>query len=166
VITVLTAIEVAIGAISIMLILILVFTQAAQRYLPFDGFAWTGELSRFSLVWATFAVAGVLVTSRSHIAMEIIDAIPNPMIVRIIQVFALLVVAATGVGLTVEAWALVSTQGIIKSPVLRVPMSWIYVPVLIGAASTAIRALIAATDVALHGPVLADESSDEQVASI
>lgn len=161
-----TAIELTIGAISLMIILILVFIQAAQRYLPFEGFAWTGELSRFSLVWLTFSVAGLLVTSRSHIALEIIDAIPNLMIVRIVQVFALVVLAATGVGLTLEAWALVTTQGIIKSPVLRIPMSWVYLPVLIGAASTAIRAAIAAIDVAIHGPILAEEHADEQVATV
>ena len=166
VVTVITAIELTIGAVSLMTILVLVFTQATQRYLPFDGFAWTGELSRFSLVWLTFAVAGMLVTSRSHIALEIIDAIPNLMIVRIIQVFALVVLAATGVGLTIEAWALVTTQGIIKSPVLRLPMSWVYVPVLIGAASTAIRAAIAAIDVAIHGPILAEEHADEQAATV
>lgn len=165
-VTIVTAIELTIGAISLMIILVLVFIQAAQRYLPFEGFAWTGELSRFSLVWLTFSVAGLLVTSRSHIALEIIDAIPNLMIVRIIQVFALVVLAATGVGLTLEAWALVTTQGIIKSPVLRIPMSWVYLPVLLGAASTAIRAAIAAIDVAVHGPVLAEEHADEKVATV
>jgi len=161
-VTVMTAIELTIGAVSVMLILILVFIQAAQRYLPFDGFPWTGELARFSLVWLTFSVAGLLVTSRSHIALEIVDAIPNLTLVRVIQVFALVVLAATGVGLTLEAWALVATQGILKSPVLRIPMSWVYVPVLIGAASTAIRATISAIEVAVHGPILAEEQADEQ----
>lgn len=143
-----------------MIILVLVFYQALQRYLPIDSIAWTGELARFSLLWATFAAMGILVTSHGHIALELADSIRNPMVVRIIQIFALLVVAAAGIGLSLEAWALVETQGIVKSPVLRIPMSWVYIPVLIGTISTTVRALISAGDIALHGPVSADVEED------
>jgi TRAP-type C4-dicarboxylate transport system permease small subunit len=156
-----TVIELSIGGIALLTILALVFLQALQRYLPIEQIAWTGEIARFSLVWLTFVVAGVLVTERGHIALEIVDAIPNRSVVRGIQAFALLVVAATGVGLVVEASALVATQGIIRSPVLRLPMSWVYIPVLVGAASTAIRATVAAIDVIVHGPVIAPEQSAE-----
>ncbi len=151
--------ELAIGSVALLAILAFVFLQALQRYLPIEGFPWTGELARFSLVWLTFSAAGLLVTSRGHIALEVVDVARNKMLVRVVQVFAMLVVAATGVGLTLEAWALIETQGIIKSPVLRMPMSWVYVPVLIGAASTAIRATIAAIDVAVNGPVISTDAS-------
>ena len=50
------------GVACILLIFGLVLLQAAQRYLPIDGWPWTGELARFGLVWLTFVVAGVLVT--------------------------------------------------------------------------------------------------------
>lgn len=150
--TVLGVIELTLGSLSLVAILVLVFHQALQRYLPIDQIAWTGEVARFSLVWLTFSVAGWLVTARGHIALEIVDTIPRPQLVRAVQVFALVIVAATGAGLTIEAWALVTTQGIIKSPVLRLPMSWVYVPVLFGAASTTVRAALAAWDVARHGP--------------
>lgn len=158
---IITVIELTIGAVAVLMILVLVFYQALQRYLPFESLAWTGELARFALLWATFAAMGLLVTSRGHIALELVDSIRNPMTVRVIQVFALLVVAAAGIGLSLEAWALVSTQSIVKSPVLRVPMSWVYIPVLIGTVSTAIRALISAADVAMHGPKSADVEEDQ-----
>lgn len=161
---VITAAELTIGVITLLAILALVFVQAAQRYSPLEGFAWTGELARFSLVWLTFSAMGLLVTSRSHIALEIADSIRNPLIVRSIQVFALAIVAATGAGLAFEAWALIETQGILTSPVLRLPMSVVYIPVLVGALSTTIRAAIAAIDVAMHGPVLA-ESDETEVAT-
>ncbi|MGM7667650.1 TRAP transporter small permease [Microbacterium sp. A93] len=157
---VITGIELTIGAVAVMVILVLVFYQALQRYLPIESIAWTGELSRFALLWATFSAMGILVTSHGHIALELVDSIRNPMVVRIIQVFALLVVAAAGFGLSLEAWALVETQGIVKSPVLRIPMSWVYVPVLIGTISTTIRALISAADIAMHGPVAAVVEED------
>lgn len=154
-------VEIAFGALTLLGIAILVLTQAAQRYLPFEGFAWTGEIARFSLVWLTFAVIGVLVTTRGHIALEIADALPKPALVRIVQVLSLVIVAAVGVGLTVEAANLVATQGIVKSPVLRIPMSLVYIPVLLGAISTAVRALISAIDIALHGPILRDDESTD-----
>ncbi|MCC9195248.1 TRAP transporter small permease subunit [Arthrobacter sp. zg-Y820] len=156
-----TRLEVTIGALSLITILLMVFLQALQRYFPGDGFAWTGELARFSLIWLTFAAAGVLVSTNGHIALEIMDAVPNQMVVRWVQVFALLVVAATGVGLAVEALALIDSQQIIKSPVLRVPMSVVYIPVLIGVASMTIRALVAAVLVARNGPMLTEYDGDD-----
>ena len=157
-------VELALGSLALLTILVPVFHQALQRYLPIDQIAWTGEVSRFSLVWLTFIVAGLLVTMRGHITLEIADAIPHPLVVRGVQVFAMAVVAATGVGLTIEAWGLVETQGIIKSPVLRLPMSWVYVPVLVGAVSITLRAIVAAVDVAWHGPVLRTTSETEEAA--
>jgi TRAP-type C4-dicarboxylate transport system permease small subunit len=158
---IITRIEIGIGAVALIAILTMVFLQALQRYLPGDGIAWTGELARFSLIWVTFAAAGVLVTTNGHIALELIDSAPNRDVVRWVQVFALLVVAATGAGLAVEAFALIDSQGIIKSPVLRVPMSIVYIPVLIGVLSTTIRALVTAFLVAKNGPMLPDYDADE-----
>lgn len=157
-----TRIEIGIGAVALIAILVMVFLQALQRYLPGDGIAWTGELARFSLIWLTFAAAGVLVTTNGHIALELVDAAPNRNVVRWVQVFALVIVAATGAGLIVEAFALIDTQGIIKSPVLRVPMSVVYIPVLIGVLSTTIRAFVTAFLIAKNGPMLPEYDADER----
>jgi TRAP-type C4-dicarboxylate transport system permease small subunit len=148
---VVTSIELAIGAVALLLIFFLVLVQAGQRYLPFDGWSWTGELARFSLVWLTFVVAGVLVTSDSHIAIEMIDMVRSPLVRRVVRVISCLVVAAIGVGLTAEAWELTSTQGLLKSPAMRMPMSWLYGISLIGFISTTIRAVVAAIVYAVVG---------------
>jgi TRAP-type C4-dicarboxylate transport system permease small subunit len=142
-----TGIELVIGGVSVLMILVLVFYQALQRYLPFESLAWTGELARFALLWATFAAMGVLVTTHGHIALELVDSLRSPIAVRVIQVISLVI--------------LVQSQGIVKSPVLRVPMSWVYIPVLIGVVSTTIRALIAAADIAIHGPIVAEIDEDQ-----
>ncbi|MDM7991477.1 TRAP transporter small permease subunit [Arthrobacter sp. zg-Y877] len=163
---VITRIEIFIGAVALITILAMVFMQALQRYLPGGGYAWTGELARFALIWLTFAAAGVLVSTNGHIALEIVDAIPNQMVVRWVQVIALVVVAATGFGLTIEAFALIDSQQIIKSPVLRVPMSFVYLPVLLGVLSLTVRALVAAVLVAKNGPMLTEYDSDEAPAVV
>jgi len=146
-----TAIELVIGAVALLLIFFLVLVQAAQRYLPFEGWSWTGELARFSLVWLTFVVAGVLVTSDSHIAIEMIDAVRSPLVRRVVRVISCLVVAAVGVGLSAEAWELTMSQGVLKSPAMRMPMSWLYGISLIGFVSTTIRAVVAAVVYAVVG---------------
>ena len=66
--------ELTIGVAALVLIFGLVLVQAAQRYLPIDGWPWSGELARFCLVWLTFVLAGVLVTNDSHISIEMIDS--------------------------------------------------------------------------------------------
>lgn len=157
------AVELTIGMVSLLAILVLVFLQAAQRYLPVPQVAWTGEISRFGLVWLTFSAAGLLVTSRGHIALELVDSIPNERVVRAVQAFALVVLTVIGFGLTLEAWALVQTQGVIRSPVLRLPMSLVYLPVLLGLVSTTVRAAITAVEVIVHGPVIADPAEDGPV---
>jgi TRAP-type C4-dicarboxylate transport system permease small subunit len=148
---VVTAIEIAIGAAALLLIFFLVLMQALQRYLPLEGWPWTGELARFCLVWLTFVVAGVLVSSDSHIAIETIDAVRSPLVRRIVRVISCLVVAAVSFGLTVEAWSLTQEQDIVKSPAMRMPMSWLYGISLIGFVSATIRASIAAVTYAVVG---------------
>ena len=60
------------------------------------------------------------------------------------------VVAAVGVGLTAEAWSLIETQAILKSPAMRMPMSWLYAISLIGFVSTILRASVAAVQYAVR----------------
>jgi TRAP-type C4-dicarboxylate transport system permease small subunit len=160
---VVTGIELAIGAVALLLIFFLVLTQAAQRYLPIDGFPWAGELAKFSLVWLTFVVAGVLVSRDAHISIEMIDSAPSPLVQRVVRVIACLIVAATGVALTAEAWELTQTQGLLKSPAMRMPMSWLYAISMIGFVSTAVRATIAALEFAVLG---VPESDDEELPEV
>jgi TRAP-type transport system small permease protein len=155
-----TGIELAIGAAALLLIFFLVLMQAAQRYLPIDGWPWTGELARFALVWLTFVVAGVLVSSDSHIAIEMIDSVKSPLLQRVVRVTSCLIVAAVGVALTAEAWELTQTQAVLKSPAMGMPMSWLYAISMIGFVSTVVRATVAALRFAVLGVPEADDEDE------
>lgn len=130
---------------------VLVSVQAAQRYLPVSGWAWTGELARFCLVWITFTVAGVLVTSDSHIALQLVDTVKNKLVQRVVRVIASAVVAVVGVGLALEAWELMGTQGQLRSPSLRLPLMWLYLLPFLGFLSTAVRGAVSAVVFAVRG---------------
>jgi TRAP-type transport system small permease protein len=139
-----TRVELAIGAVALVLVFLLVLVQAVQRYLPLSGWPWTGELARFCLVWLTVSVAGVLVTSDSHIALQLVDGIKNPTVLRVVRVVAALTVAAIGAGFAVEAWDLMVSQGRLRSPSLRMPLTWLYLFPFLGFLSTAVRGVVAA----------------------
>jgi len=147
----LTGVELAIGIAALLLIFFLVLAQAAQRYLPFDGWPWTGELARFCLVWLTFVVAGVLVSKDAHIAIEMVDVVAGPGMLRLVRVISCLVVVATGVALTLEAWKLTGEQAILHSPAMGMPMSWFYAITLVGFVSMTLRAAVAAVQFAVLG---------------
>jgi TRAP-type transport system small permease protein len=148
---VITAVEIGLAAAVTVLMFLLVLLQAVQRYLPIEGFTWTGELARFCLVWLAFVLTGVLVTTDGHIALEMVDLIRNQTVLRVIRVFAAATVSVIGVGFAVEAWDLITSAGPLRSPSLRLPMAWFYVLPFIGFVSTAIRAALAAVDIAVHG---------------
>lgn len=164
VVGILTRIELAFGALMLMMILVLVFLQAAQRYLPGESLAWTGELSRFGMAWLTFSVAGVLITLRGHITLEVVDGLPQPKLVRTVQTFSLLVVAVVAAGLTTEAWSLIRTEGSLTTPVLGISMSYVYIPILAGMLSTVLRSLLAAWTVAFHGTLSVPGAAEEEIA--
>jgi TRAP-type C4-dicarboxylate transport system permease small subunit len=154
-----TAIEVGLAALCLALIFVLILMQATQRYLPIDGWSWTGELARFSLVWMTFVAAGVLVTRDGHIALQVVDSIKSPLLVRTVHVLANLVLAATALLFVRECWTLIQEAGALKSPAMRMPMAWHYVLPLLGFLSTAVRALVAAAIVVRYG-VEAEHDTD------
>ena len=150
-IRVVTTIEMALAGAALLLVFGLVLIQAAQRYLPIDGWSWTGELARYGLVWLTFVAAGVLVTRDGHIALQIVDSIRSEIVVRVVRVFALLVVAATGLALAWECWTLIQDSHNLTTPSLGMSMSMVYALPLLGFVSTSIRGLVAAVLMARYG---------------
>ncbi|WP_169570680.1 TRAP transporter small permease [Nocardioides insulae] len=147
----LTTVELGISALAAAMIFVLILVQAGQRYLPIDGWTWTGELARYGLVWLTFSACGVLVTRDGHIALQLVDSIRNQAVVRSVHVFALLVVAATGAGFAWACWTLITESQNLTTPSLGMPMWVVYLIPLIGFVSTTIRGLCAAIGVARHG---------------
>ena len=155
-----TTVELFLAGTATFLIFALVLAQAGQRYLPIDGWIWSGELARYCLVWLTFVAAGVLVTRDGHIALQIVDSIRSDIVLRSIRVFALLVVAATGLGLAWACWTLIGTQRNLELPTLGISMTWVYLLPLLGFVSTFVRALASAVFIARYGvPAKAEAES-------
>jgi TRAP-type C4-dicarboxylate transport system permease small subunit len=133
--------EQTVGVALLLVILVLVLTQVAQRYLP-GGWAWTGEIARFAMVWATFVMSGYLMAHDGHITIKVID-------------YVLPVRALAGVQLVGHAWVALTCSAFVYAvydfmthdrgqvtAAAEIPLAVIYAVVALGFASTALRAVV------------------------
>ena len=134
------AAELGAGALLVTVLLVMVVLQAAQRYLPVSGWAWTGELARYALVWLTFALAGYLTGRGEHISLEILDYLVRGRLRRFAYRLADTVVALTAALFVVDAWKLVTSSTGRESPVIGIPLPVLYLVAVVGFALTTVRA--------------------------
>ena len=134
--------EATTGGLLLLAILVLVMIQVIVRFSPLGGWAWTGELARFSLMWLTFILAGYLLGRDQHISLDVIDHILSDRGRRAVVIFSHLVVAAICAVLVYAGVDLVQAQSRIRSTAAEIPMSLVYAIPTVGFALTALRALI------------------------
>ncbi len=134
-------VEQAIGSSLIVVILILVLIQVAQRYIhTFGGWPWTGEIARLSLVWCTFAVTGYLMAEDRHITIKVVDLVLRGRALGAIKVMSHLFVVATCLGMGYATYQLIAADVGQTTPAAGIPVMWIYVIPLFGYLLTALRA--------------------------
>ena len=143
--SVLRAVEIvegAVGALLLLAILVLVMVQVTVRFSALGGWAWTGELARFSLVWLTFILAGYLLGRDQHISFDIIDHILPERALRVVKIISYVIVAAICAAFVYEGVGLIDAQSFIRSSAAEIPMSFVYLIPTVGFALTGVRALI------------------------
>lgn len=135
-------VEGTVGALLLLSILVLIMAQVIVRFAPLDGWVWTGELARFSLVWLAFLMAGYLLGRDEHISLNFIDHLLPERGRRVVTIVAHLVVAAICAGFVYEGIGLIEARSGIRSSAADIPMSFVYAVPTVGFALTAVRALI------------------------
>ncbi len=155
--------ELVVGMLLVTLILVLVLIQVAQRYLPGGNWVWTGEIARFSLVWATLALSGYLMAHDQHITLEMIDYVASPRVLSLIKRSAHVIVFLIAVAMTFESYQLISDRSGQVSPATRMPLTWVYILPFLGFIFTALRAAVAAFKEERTSPAgpASDSPSDE-----
>lgn len=145
-------IEQAIGGSLIVIILVLVLTQVAQRYIhAFDGWPWTGEIARLALVWCTFTLAGYLMAQDRHITIKVVDLVLPERVLDLIKLGSHVVVLVTCLGMGYATYSLIADDIGQRTPAAEIPVAWFYVMPLVGYLLTALRAgmMIGLVDVPL-----------------
>ncbi len=133
--------EQIVGALLMLMILVLVLAQVAQRYVP-GAWPWTGEVARLSLVWATFVMSGYLMAFDRHIAIHVVDYVLGGRALAAVKLFARLVVLLTCLALMYATYQLVSEDIGQVTAAGQIPLQIVNAVPIIGFSLTALRAVL------------------------
>jgi len=131
------------GVILLAVILVLVLIQVFQRYLPGGGWAWTGEIARYAMVWATFFMAGYLLSRDQHIAIKVLDYFLPTRALGGVKLFGHALIAAICIVAVYATFDFVSHDRGQVTAAAQIPLAAIYAVVAFGFASTALRGILA-----------------------
>jgi TRAP-type C4-dicarboxylate transport system permease small subunit len=124
-------------------ILALVLIQVAQRFLPVGGWAWTGEIARFAMVWVAFVLAGYLLSTDGHVAIKVIDFILHGRAHAAVLLLGHILIGATSVLMVYATIDFIANDRGQVTAAAEIPLAVIYAVPALGFASTALRALLA-----------------------
>ncbi|UAT31531.1 TRAP transporter small permease [Bacillus badius] len=126
---------------SLLLIIILVFTQVVFRYLISSSLGWSEELSRYVLIWIAWISAAYSVRTQKHIRVELIKNICNEPLRKIIELIALILWFFFALFLVANGTQLIlNIHGTGQvSPSNGIPMWIVYLAVPIGGSMMALR---------------------------
>ena len=147
--------EQAIGTLLVITILVLVLTQVAQRYVPGQGWPWTGEVARYSMVWLTFVMAGYLVAHDRHIAIHLVDYLLRGRAMALVKMLVNVTILVTCLAMMYATYDLIANDIGQVTAAAEMPLRLVHIPVLVGFALSAVRAalgiIVADLPVVLHG---------------
>ncbi|MEV0394465.1 TRAP transporter small permease [Polymorphospora rubra] len=135
------------GATFLALVLLLVLVQVLQRITVGSGWAWTGEIAKYGMVWSTFILAGHLLRRGLHLRLEVIDRWLGPRSERLVTRLTDALVALICIGLTWAGYGLVTAPFVGAAPASGLSLRIVYLISVVGLGLTA----LAATGQALFG---------------
>ncbi len=122
----------------------LVFANVVLRYGFGQSLAWAEEASRYMMIWLAFLGAGLALREGAHIAVETLpDALPHAL-ARIVRAAAILLVAAFLALILWLGWQYAEFAMMQRTPVLRLPVGYIYMAIPIGMALMLVHLLLLA----------------------
>lgn len=103
---------------------------------------WTEEVARYALMWAIFIGVGVISRSASLIAVEMLpQALPKPF-GKYVKIFSIVATMIFFGILIWVGWSFTIESAIETSPVMRIPMSWVYAGLPVGATLTVVNLMV------------------------
>ncbi len=108
------------------LLLGLMTAQVAARYVFGSPIAWSEELARFVLIWLGFIAAALVMGEGRHITVDVTSRMLSRrgrLVLECVSSVAVIVACAM---ILPAGVAFAQQVGSIRSPALRIPMSWWY----------------------------------------
>ncbi len=107
-------------------LVVVVFLQVLFRFVVEQPLAWTEELGRYLLVWTTFLGAGYGMSVKAHPGVEIVYDAFGPKVKKVFNVIITVLVIFFFLQVIVYSFEFIERTMIQKSPVLQIPMGYIY----------------------------------------
>lgn len=130
-----------IGALLILAIVVINLLQVFFRYVLNDPLGWTEEAMRYSVVWATFIVAGAVLFAGEQLSIDMLGHLLPPKLKRIRSILVLLLISVFCLILVVYGWPLSLRNMKQVSPVAQIPMIIPYVSVVVGGTLMFVKAI-------------------------
>ncbi len=136
--------EEIIAGTALIVVVLAVCWGVLTRYITEQPAAWAGEVAAMAFAWLVFVGASAALKRSMHVSIDMLVLALPPVAQRTVMMIAdLVVVVFLLVGLVLAAEFAVETFDN-PSSVLRIPLSIIYVPVVIGFACLLLRYIEAA----------------------
>ncbi|GHV53892.1 TRAP transporter small permease protein [Deltaproteobacteria bacterium] len=130
-----------IGVIFLMIIVMSSFLQVFTRYVLNSSLFWTEECARFAFIWATMFGAAVGVKSKSHAAVDFLVSRLRGKARNINLLSVDIMILIMGVLLIYAGCEMLTLVHKQLSPALRIPMSYVYGGIPVGAVGIVVHAL-------------------------
>ncbi|WP_134701212.1 TRAP transporter small permease [Ammoniphilus sp. YIM 78166] len=150
---------------TMVLMVILIFSQVISRYIIGSSLSWSEELARYIHIWQVWIGASYAVRKSAHIKVEAFKKIFNEKIQKIIDLFALLAWFGLSLFLAIQG-----TQMVMKmlergqtSPAMEIPMWILFSAIPLGGLLMSIR-LIQQVIWLFQGPKSSPDVTDSKSA--
>jgi len=136
----------------------LVFGNVVLRYGFGLSLAWAEEVSRYMMIWLAFLAAGLALREGAHIAVETLpDSLPRALAIPVRAVAVLLVAGFLALMLWL-GWEYAQFAMMQRTPVLRLPVGYIYLAIPIGMGLMLVHLLLVA-----RRTIFLDKSDEERI---
>ena len=109
------------------------FLQICVRVTVGGGFIWAEELAKYSMIWLTMLTLGLASRWNQHYKADFLYDIMPPWLCKILKIFIFLLQFFFIIVMFVEGIEYIGTAMGGRSPGLRIPMSWMYISIPVGA---------------------------------
>ena len=116
----------AIGVLCFLVVFIGFIIQIFYRYVLNDPIRWTEEMIMIGFIWSVFWANAFMVPINQHVSLDVVYDIASAKVKRVLAIISMAAVIIAFITLfpaTIDYLDFLTRK---KSPVLRLPMHWIY----------------------------------------
>lgn len=109
-----------------------IFIQVIFRYFLRMPILWTEELARYLLIWLAFLGSVLGIKNNAHLNIEIFLRIVKGKVKQLLNIMRCTIQIAFLIALIKGGLEIIPKLGKFKSPMLQIPMNWVYISLVIG----------------------------------